>query len=57
MTIISMATVGYGDISPRTPVGRIIGLVCVSWGVFFISVNVYVLTHTFSLNQSIKYFI
>ena len=52
MTVITMTSVGYGDYSPKTPVGRLIGALCVSWGVLIVSVMVVVLTNAFSMNRS-----
>lgn len=52
MTVITMTSVGYGDYTPKTPVGRLIGALCVSWGVLIVSVMVVVLTNTFSMNRS-----
>ena len=54
MTIITMTTVGYGDYSPQTDLGRLIGCICVSWGVLIVSVMVVVLTNTFSMNRSME---
>lgn len=50
MTIITMTTVGFGDYTPKTPIGRIVGILCMSWGVLIVSVMVAVLTNTLSLN-------
>lgn len=33
MTLITIATVGYGDFYPTTDLGRISMAVCVFWGV------------------------
>lgn len=52
MTIITMTTVGYGDYTPKTEVGRLIGAVCVSWGVLIVSVMVVVLTNAFRMDRS-----
>jgi len=51
-----MTTVGYGDYTPKTDIGRIIGALCVSWGVLIVSVMVVVLTNTFRLTRSIVLF-
>lgn len=56
MTIITMTSVGYGDYSPKTPLGRIMGALCVSWGVLIVSVMVVVMTNAFSMNRSILSF-
>lgn len=50
--MITMTTVGYGDYAPQTPVGRIIGGLCVIWGGLFLSVTVVVVTRGFSMNKS-----
>ncbi len=52
MTMITMTTVGYGDYAPRTPVGRLLGCLCVIWGGLFLSVTVVVVTKAFSMNKS-----
>lgn len=51
MTVITMTSVGYGDYSPKTPFGRLIGALCVSWGVLIVSVMVVVLTNAFTMNR------
>lgn len=52
MTVIIMTSVGYGDYTPKTPFGRLIGALCVSWGVLIVSVMVVVLTKAFTMNRS-----
>lgn len=52
MTVITMTSVGYGDFTPKTPFGRLIVALCVSWGVLILSVMVVVLTNAFSMNRS-----
>jgi len=51
MTVVTMTTVGYGDYTPKTQLGRIIGALCVSWGVLIVSVMVVVLTRAFSMDK------
>lgn len=46
-----MTTVGFGDYTPCTPIGRLIGVVCMSWGVLIVSVMVGVLTQTLTLTS------
>lgn len=53
MTAITMTSVGYGDYTPKTPFGRLIGAICVSWGVLIVSVMVVVLSNAFTMNRSI----
>ena len=52
MTIITVTTVGYGDYYPQTPIGRIISVIVVSWGVLIVSVMVVVLTNAFAMDRS-----
>jgi hypothetical protein len=52
MTVVTMTTVGYGDYTPKTQLGRIIGALCVIWGVLIVSVMVVVLTRAFSMDKS-----
>lgn len=52
MTVITMTSVGYGDYTPKTPIGRLIGAICVTWGVLIVSVMVVVLTNALSMNRS-----
>lgn len=51
MTIITMTTIGFGDISPKTPLGRFVASLCVTWGVFIVAIMVAVLTNILSLNR------
>ena len=55
MTIITVTTVGYGDYSPQTPIGRIIAVIVVSWGVLIVSVMVVVLTNAFAMDRSTSF--
>lgn len=51
MTIITMTTIGFGDMSPKTPLGRFVASLCVTWGVLIVAIMVAVLTNTLSLNS------
>ena len=53
LVIISMTGVGYGDYSPKTMVGRTIGVICIFWGIITVSIIVLVVVNTFELDQSI----
>jgi voltage-gated potassium channel len=55
MTIITMTTVGYGDLFPRTLIGRIVCILLVVWGIFVVSIMVVVLTNTFQMDQRNPY--
>lgn len=46
--IITMTTVGYGDVSPTTTAGYIIGVLCATSGILLISMPVAVIASNFS---------
>ena len=52
MIAMTMTTVGFGDMSPLTPLGRIVAAICAIWGVLILAVMVGVLTHILSLDSS-----
>jgi hypothetical protein len=43
MTFITMTTVGYGDVFPYTPLGRILTVALCVWGLFLMSIIVIIL--------------
>jgi succinate-acetate transporter protein len=45
-----MTTIGYGDYSPRTIIGRILIVFISIWGIFTVSMMVVVLSNTFAMN-------
>ena len=51
MTAMTMTTVGFGDMSPVTPMGKIVAVVCAVWGVLIFSVMVGVLTQILALTN------
>lgn len=51
-TIITMATVGYGDFVPETHIGRLIAVMACIWGNFLISLMVVSLTISSEFNPS-----
>lgn len=50
--VITMMTVGYGDMYPRTLPGRILAFFLCIWGVFITSLSVVTLTNYVTLSQS-----
>jgi len=48
-----MTSVGYGDFKPQSVFGRLIGTICVSWGVLIVSIMVVVLINAFRMDRSI----
>jgi len=55
--IITLTTVGYGDLYPKTLMGRIVGVVIAFWGVFIVSFFVVTLNNmlSFSPNEEKSY--
>jgi hypothetical protein len=51
LAIITMTTVGYGDLKPITSVGRAVCCLLVVWSVILVSVMVVVLNNTFQMEQ------
>lgn len=49
-----MTTVGYGDIYPKTTMGRVIGVVVALWGLFLVSIFTVTLTNLFSFSAGEK---
>lgn len=47
MVIITMTSVGFGDLTPVTSIGRSIGFVCTFCGVMTVSIMVLVVINTF----------
>ena len=55
--MVTMMTIGYGDVYPKTVMGRIIGMIVCFWGVFIVSIFVVTLNNmlTFSANEEKAY--
>jgi voltage-gated potassium channel Kch len=45
--IQTVTTVGYGDVTPAKPIGRLIAAVVMLWGIAFVTILVAVVTSTF----------
>jgi voltage-gated potassium channel len=52
LTVITMTTTGYGDISPSTTPGRITAMVIALFGTFLISIVVVTVSSIFDLSHS-----
>ena len=49
--IITMTTVGYGDIFPKTIMGRVIGVIIALWGLFLVSIFTVTLSNLFTFSH------
>jgi len=56
-TVVTMTTVGYGDLYPKTIGGRVIGMITCIWGIFITSFFTVTLTNflTFTPSQNKAY--
>ena len=50
--MITMLTIGYGDVYPKSHMGRLIGIVIAGWGVFFTSLFVVALTNMLEFDST-----
>jgi hypothetical protein len=49
--MITMLTIGYGDISARSHMGKFIAMIIAFWGVFYASIFVVALTNMTIFNK------
>jgi hypothetical protein len=54
LTVITLTTVGYGDIAPSTIPGRFVAMVIALWGGFLISFLVVTVSSVFDLTNNQK---
>ena len=54
VVILTMTTIGYGDIYPKTHLGRITCIVACIWGVFILSLFVVALTNTTEFTPKVR---
>ena len=54
LTIITLTTVGYGDMFPRTIGGKCTAIMTALWGTFVVSLTVLVVTNIFELKENEK---
>jgi potassium intermediate/small conductance calcium-activated channel subfamily N protein 2 len=49
--IITLTTVGYGDIYPKTVMGRVVGGIVSLWGLFLVSIFTVTLSNLFTFSE------
>ncbi|KAL4439311.1 hypothetical protein ABPG74_016974 [Tetrahymena malaccensis] len=51
---ITFRTIGYGDIAPKTLVGKVIACITSLWGIIFTSLSLYIFNQHFALSEKEK---
>jgi potassium intermediate/small conductance calcium-activated channel subfamily N protein 2 len=52
--MITMLTIGYGDVYPKSHMGRLVGIVIAGWGAFYVSLFVVALNNMLELDSPEK---
>ena len=52
LVVVTMTTVGYGDLYPESDFGRIMGILVCFWGVFIVSIFVVTLTNKLAFDKN-----
>jgi hypothetical protein len=52
LVLMTIFTVGYGDIVPHTLIGKSLAVICALWGAFLVSLSVLAVTHYFNLTEN-----
>lgn len=50
-TVVTLTTIGYGDVSPGTIPGKIITIILAFWGTIFVALLVTIVSNIFDLKQ------
>lgn len=53
-TVITLTTIGYGDMSPVSPPGRLITMILAFWGALLLSLTVVIVSSVFNLADDEK---
>lgn len=51
---ITIRTIGYGDISPKSMLGKVLACIASLWGLFFTSIALYIFNTYFTLSKEEK---
>lgn len=51
-TVVTLTTIGYGDVSPGTIPGKIVTILLAFWGTIFVALLVTIVSNIFNLRNS-----